>query len=90
MYEGESVPQTGAEFEARVSALIDQWCERRALDLLRLILRSWPMSAGLTDAKGEIYEQLHLIAGLGTQLPDKELDEVADLATFAWRAAHVR
>ena len=90
MYKGESVPATAADFTARVSTLIDHWCERRALGPLREILQAWPQHMGLTDEWGELYGRLHRIAGLGHDLPPAERDEVADLATFAWRAVHRR
>lgn len=57
----------------KIDKLIDGWCERRALKPLRFILRSYPLSSGLTDEWGALLESLKDIKGLcGSELTSEE------------------
>lgn len=58
---------------SEVDKLIDGWCERRALKPLRHILKSYPLSMGLTDEWGALLESLKDIKGLcGNELTSEE------------------
>ena len=47
-----------------IEQLINNWCERKALEPLRYILRSYPIHNGLTDEWGSLLESLKDIKGL--------------------------
>jgi hypothetical protein len=44
--------------------LIDRWCERRALDPLRILLAAWPASGDLTEDWHLLWQQLLTLNGL--------------------------
>ena len=45
---------TSEEFHSGIASLIDGWCERRALSLLRVLLAAYPLASGLTDEWAEV------------------------------------
>lgn len=47
-----------------IEQLINNWCDRKALEPLRYILRSYPLHNGLTDDWGSLLESLKDIKGL--------------------------
>jgi hypothetical protein len=56
-----------------IDKLIDGWCGRRSLKPLRFILKSYPLSSGLTDEYGALLESLKDIKGLcGNDLTSEE------------------
>ncbi len=62
------------------AALFDAWCERCAVGPLRLLLRVWPLTDGLTDDWGEFYEALRSIqADRSLNLPAAELEGLAGI-----------
>ncbi|MDB4967293.1 MAG: hypothetical protein JWN44_2982 [Myxococcales bacterium] len=69
---------TPAELVPRLNALVDNWCERRALKPLSTILAAWPFGgAGLTDDWGRLMDALKNVRSLGSLPPDDaaEIDE---------------
>jgi hypothetical protein len=67
-----SMSNTNEIFQ-KTDALIDGWCERRALKPLRFILKAYPLSSGLTDEWGALLDSLKDIKGLcGSELTDEE------------------
>ena len=64
----------------RTAALVDAWCERRALRALREILSAWPLTTGLTDELADLGEALKRVRALAsTELTDSERKEVERL-----------
>jgi hypothetical protein len=64
-----------SEIFSKIDKLIDGWCERRALKPLRHVLKSYPLSSGLTDDWGALLESLKDIKGLcGSELTAEEKD----------------
>lgn len=64
----------------QIDALIDGWCERRALKPLRFILRAYPLCSGLTDEWGALLDSLKDIKGLcGNELTDEEKKLLVEL-----------
>ena len=60
--------------------LIDQWCERRALRLLSLILRAYPAPMAHTDDFGGLLDALRDVKGLcRNELTQAELSQVISL-----------
>ena len=49
---------------SQIDRLVDQWCERRRLKPLRLILSSYPLANGLTDEWQSLLSALEDIKGL--------------------------
>jgi len=49
---------------SKIEKPIDGWCERRCLKPLSWILKSYPLSMGLTDEWGALLESLKDIKGL--------------------------
>lgn len=71
-------------FDRELAALIDVWCERRELILLRMILPSYPRLSGLTDEWGELAAALKTIRVQHPNLlVDGELDRVVNLLHIA-------
>ncbi|MEM6260430.1 MAG: hypothetical protein AAF711_00810 [Planctomycetota bacterium] len=56
-----------------VARLIDGWCERRALGLLRSILGPWPHN-GLTDGVEHLLHALKAIRNRDDLLDDEKAD----------------
>jgi hypothetical protein len=55
--------------------LIDQWCERRALLPLKLLLRAYPSILVHSDQIGDLLEALRDVKGLSrNELTPKELE----------------
>ena len=68
------------EIFPKIDKLIDDWCERRALKLLRVILRSYPLCSGLTDEWGALLDSLKDIKGLcGSELTNDEKKVLVEL-----------
>ena len=58
---------TDQSLTAILDNLIDQWCERRALTPLRILLRAWPTDLALSDAWHELWRALRDVRGLGPE-----------------------
>lgn len=72
------------EFDIELNELVDAWCERRQLKLLRTILVAYPIVNGLTDEWGELMKALKTIrVQYSPQLENDELDRVIRLLHFA-------
>lgn len=67
-------------FGSTIDRLIDGWCERRKLKLLRHILRAYPLASGLTDEWEELRAALcYIRASCREELDPQELDTVIAL-----------
>ena len=67
-----------------LSQLIDAWCERRALDPLRIILNCYPRVSGLTDEWAALAKGLKTIrVRHGDKLAPQELETVITLQHLA-------
>ena len=55
------MPSADPDLFALLDDLVDRWCERRALNVLRHILPAYPLSSGLTDEWAELYQTLRRI-----------------------------
>lgn len=65
-----------ADIFAVIDALIDRWCERRALKPLRLILTAYPPN-GLTDGWHELYNALRDVRALcRDELPEADNKDI--------------
>ncbi len=63
-----------------VAALVDAWCERRCLLLLKLILQGYPLSSGLTDEWGNLLKALEDVRAFGhNELTEEETKTVNEL-----------
>ena len=72
--------KNNAEFCQTIDTLIDNWCERRALQPLRILLPAWPLGMGLTDDWRRIREALrHCRAMAGSSLPQNEQTQLNEL-----------
>jgi hypothetical protein len=79
------------EFHSEIKALVDAWCDRRDLTLLRVVLGSYPLVSGLTDEWGELANALKTIrAQHKSILIAGELDRVIALQQFAESLVHSR
>jgi hypothetical protein len=79
------------EFHGELKSLVDAWCDRRDLTLLRVILSGYPMVTGLTDEVGELARALKTIrAQHKTLLIAGELDRVIAVQQFAESLVHSR
>jgi hypothetical protein len=68
------------DFETATAALIDAWCGRRALRLLRTVLPHWPLVSGLTDEWADLAQALKIIRSSYPQdLIGSEMDTVVEL-----------
>ena len=57
-----------------VGALVDKWCDRRALKPLGIVLRAYPLTMGLTDDVAGLHEALRSARALCRDaLPPDEL-----------------
>jgi hypothetical protein len=71
---------TQQEFAQAIDALIDAWCDRRALILLREILPTYPLHSPLTDGWSDLADSLKRIRVLHAQrLAPGEFDVVVEL-----------
>jgi hypothetical protein len=58
----------------QIEFLVDAWCERRCLRALREVLRSWPLSSGLTDEWAQLLDALEKVRAFARmELTDAEL-----------------
>lgn len=72
------------DFDKELGVLIDAWCERRELALLRTILLAYPRVSGLTDEWADLATALKTIRAQYQQsLVNDELDRVIDLLHIA-------
>jgi hypothetical protein len=72
------------EFHSDLRSLVDAWCDRRDLVLLRVILRGYPMASGITDEWGDLAVALKTIrAQHKSLLAAGELDRVIASQQFA-------
>jgi hypothetical protein len=63
-----------------VDALVDAWCERRNLTLLKYILKGYPLSSGLTDDWANLLESLENVRAFGrNELTEAETITVNEL-----------
>ncbi|MGF6569120.1 hypothetical protein ABH945_001196 [Paraburkholderia sp. GAS333] len=49
------------DINAGCAELFDIWCERRVVRPLRHLLRTWPLTSGLTDDWGDLHEALRAL-----------------------------
>ena len=72
------------DFDNELGALVDAWCERRQLKLLRTILAAYPRVSGLTDEWGDLVEALKIIrVQHSSLLAPGEIDSVVELLHIA-------
>jgi hypothetical protein len=72
------------DFDTELDKLIDAWCERRELTLLRTILPAYPRVSGLTDEWDNLAAALKTIrARHSNSLADDEIDRVIGLLHIA-------
>ena len=63
-----------------VATLVDAWCERRCLSLLRFILPAYPLSFGLTDDWANLLKALEDVSAFGrNDLEEEETKTVNEL-----------
>ena len=78
-------------FHTSIRALIDEWCERRALCALRHILLRYGAFNGLTDGWAELRLGLRNVrAFCQAELTEAERAQVADLIAVTDRALNGR
>jgi hypothetical protein len=71
---------TPPDFHRELTALLNDWCDRRALEPLRIVLPHYPMFNGLTDEVAELARALKTVrAKIGSTLPPKEFDRIVAL-----------
>ena len=62
-------------FNQKLDWLINQWCERRAIQPLKYLLRAYPNVLAHTDQLGDLLEALRDVKGFcRNELSEKELD----------------
>ena len=72
------------DFDYELGLLVDAWCERRQLILLRTILAVYPRVSGLTDEWGDLVMALKAIrVQHSSQLAPGEIDRVTKLLHVA-------
>lgn len=71
-----------------IPRLIDNWCGRRELRALALLLPAWHFNTGLTDGWGDVLDALKDVRS-ARLLPDEE-GRVVDLAIVAVEKADYR
>lgn len=77
------------DFDKELGQLIDAWCERRQLRLLKTILPAYPRVSGLTDEWGNLAAALKTIRTQHTQLLiHGEFDRVNELLHVAESVAY--
>ena len=75
---------SSADFDKDLAALVDAWCERRELDLLRLILCSYPRVSVLTDEWASLATALKTIrVQHSASLKEPEFESVVNLLHIA-------
>ena len=73
-----------ADANQDIAALIDAWCDRRAIDPLRIALSCYPIPNNLTDDWAAVAASLKTIrARFGRDLPPEELDTVVRIQQLA-------
>jgi hypothetical protein len=72
------------DFDTELGMLVDAWCERRQLKLLRTILAAYPRVSGLTDEWGDLVKALKTIrVQHSSLLAPGEIDRVIELLHIA-------
>jgi hypothetical protein len=72
------------DFDTELEKLVDAWCERRQLQLLRTILAAYPRVSGLTDEWGDLITALKTIRGEHCSLlAAGEIDRIVELQHIA-------
>jgi hypothetical protein len=80
---------TSEEFHNAMASLIDGWCERRSLSLLRVLLPVYPLASGLTDDWAALAFSLKEIRVRHSEaLAPGELDRVISLLHHAEGIVH--
>jgi hypothetical protein len=70
--------------DALMAQLVDAWCERRALEPLRVILSCYPRVNGLTDEWDALAAAFKTVrVRFASQLPAQELEAVIGLQQLA-------
>jgi hypothetical protein len=78
-----------AEFFEILKALIDAWCDRRALRPLARILPAYTAFYGMTDGWAELLEALKNVrAYCRDELPETEMAAIAELVRAAEKAVY--
>ena len=68
------------DFDYEMLALLNAWCDRRALGPLRIVLPHYPMHNGFTDEHIALSNALKTVRSqLGSTLPAQEFDKVVML-----------
>ena len=71
---------TTPDFHREMTALLNDWCDRRALEPLRIVLPHYPMFNGFTDEMVALARALKTVrAQIGPTLPPKEFDRIVTL-----------
>jgi len=74
---------TPQDFDDELASLIDAWCVRRQLTLLRTVLGAYPRASGLTDEWGELMTALKTVrVQHSSLLGEGELDRIVDILHF--------
>jgi hypothetical protein len=77
------------EFDKELGVLVDAWCDRRQLKLLRTILASYPRVSGLTDEWGDLAMALKTIRfQYSSLLSPGEIDSVVELQHISESVAY--
>ena len=80
---------TQEEFAYAIEALIDAWCDRRALNLLREILPTYPLHSPLTDGWADLADSLKRIqVSHAQELPAGEFDVIVELLHTAEKVVY--
>lgn len=78
-----------ADTNSDLAALVNAWCDRRALGPLRVILGCYPVPTGLTDDWAILAQGLKTIrAQHGRDLEPNEMDAVVRLQHLAESVVH--
>jgi hypothetical protein len=76
-----------SDFDSDMKALLEAWCDRRALPPLRIVLPHYPMPNGFTDELRRLVLALKTVrAQIGATLPAAEFDQVVALLHAAEEA----
>jgi hypothetical protein len=77
------------EFDKELGLLVDAWCGRRQLKLLRTILAAYPRVSGLTDEWGDLATALKIIRFQHScLLAPSEIDRIIELQHIAEGAVY--
>ncbi len=71
------------EISQTVNILIDDWCERRNLAALGIILRAWPLPMGLTDDWAKLLDALKDLNGVKRDALTEDEVEIVDQLIIA-------